>query len=465
MAAEGGKASPTTVSGRGTSLSSSSVFSVANSLSPVQIDPLSPIVTTLVSNPNHHPLPAAAASPLPPPSSNFKFYDPTPQEARASLLLLYLNKLSLSSSTDLPFKKRDALNNDTNNNNNLYLDVDGHDVTEEYLLLSGKSTIVAAAICALLDHHLSALSALIDAVAALSCEVSVALVSAFGSIASSMTDKDRIGVASDMKVLLNGSKLAGKLDVSDDAISGIPYVHGSFREIARSVRCSARAELSSPVFAGALGVYNTKALVKPFYALPNELWDVGQGSWTRAKLNVDAMMMNDVYDPRSTLSEMFDRECPRVFDSVGLGKFLMSYAQAVSAGEYVRFFFFARQREYVRFFHMLNEFTETVRKIVSWEAITALVSLEGSGIGGDGALSAEAETVKASEGLKPNKKKSEKGKKDLGKGTGVLVKFINDRLRGEERVEPCSRALVEKWLRGLLTFLDPKNSALARFWR
>lgn len=159
-------------------------------------------------------------------------------------------------------------------------------------------------------------------------------------------------------------------------------------------------ELSSPVFTGAQGVFNTKALVKRFYALPNELWDLGKDSWTRAKLNIDAMTSDA--DLRSVLSEMFDRECPRV-DSVGVGElFLMSYPTG----------------QYIKFFHMLNGFAETVRKIVSWEAITALVSLEGRGlgekVGGDNASSAEAEMVKGIESLKLNKKKSEKGKKVLG---------------------------------------------------
>lgn len=91
----------------------------------------------------------------------------------------------------------------------------------------------------------------------------------------------------------------------------------------------------------------------------------------------------------------------------------------------------------------------------------------------DDALSAEAEMVKGSGSLKPNKKKSkkvlgddassaeaemEKGKKVLGKGTGVLVQFIKDGFQGEETVDPSSRALLEKWSWDLLAFLDPKNS-------
>lgn len=142
-------------------------------------------------------------------------------------------------------------------------------------------------------------------------------------------DKDKIGVASDLKALLNGSKLVDKRDKPDDAVSGIPQVHGNFREIARSVRYSTRVELSFPVFTGAQGVFNTKALVKRFYALPNEFWDLGKDSWTRAKLNIDAMTSNA--DLRYVSSEMFDRECPRV-DSVGVGElFLMSYP----TGQYI----------------------------------------------------------------------------------------------------------------------------------
>ncbi|PKI54989.1 hypothetical protein CRG98_024589 [Punica granatum] len=51
----------------------------------------------------------------------------------------------------------------------------------------------------------------VDAVAALSCEAIKADVSAFNSVDSGdgFTPKDEIGVSSEMKVLLNGSKLVG----------------------------------------------------------------------------------------------------------------------------------------------------------------------------------------------------------------------------------------------------------------
>ncbi|KAG5566823.1 hypothetical protein RHGRI_002384 [Rhododendron griersonianum] len=71
-------------------------------------------------------------------------------------------------------------------------------------------------------------------------------------------------------------------------------------------------------------------------------------------------------------------------------------------------------------------------------------SKKGKKVLGDDASSAEAEM--------------EKGKKVLGKGTGVLVQFIKDGFQGEETVDPSSRALLEKWSRDLLAFLDPKNS-------
>ena len=71
-------------------------------------------------------------------------------------------------------------------------------------------------VSALLDHESAALSAVSDAVAALSCEAIKADVAAVFNLMDSrygFLAKEEVEVASDMKDLLNGSKLVGKVEI------------------------------------------------------------------------------------------------------------------------------------------------------------------------------------------------------------------------------------------------------------
>ena len=84
----------------------------------------------------------------------------------------------------------------------------------------------AFGVSALLDHESAALSAVSDAVAALSCEaIKVDVAAVFNSMDSGygFSAKEEVEVASDMKVLLNGSKLVGKVEI--DLVSKIAKVH------------------------------------------------------------------------------------------------------------------------------------------------------------------------------------------------------------------------------------------------
>lgn len=451
MAVEGREGTVITVGGKGASLSSHSVFAVANNLAQVRIDSSS---LDRLSNQKHN------KNQQPPPPAKFTFSllkNLSPQEARASLLLL-LNKLLLSSSASsagirphLPLLISDTLNNSNNNNNpnpsaSQTLDFDhAYDVTNEELLVLEKSSLfILDGICAILDHQSSALSSIVDAVAALSCEASGADASAFSSIDSgdgSSANKDEIAVASDLKVFLNGSKLLGKLEC--EAVSEIPQLHGTFREIARLVHSRTRVELNSPVvFAkvGNKGVSTSggtaKALATAFLTLSEALRHLGNCSWTRAKLSIDAIINVDL---RSSLMEMFNRECPRA-DS--LGNLFLSSSKASFGGQYITFF------------HELNGLSEMVRKIVCWEAITAFVSLEGSEIidkvQGNAPSSVEM-NVKSD-------KKSEKRKKVLGKGTAVLMQFIRVKLWSGVGEAVDRSDLLEKWVQDLLSLLDPTHS-------
>ncbi|KAL6968302.1 histidine--tRNA ligase [Sarracenia purpurea var. burkii] len=181
-----------------------------------------------------------------------------------------------------------------------------------------------------------------------------------------------------------------------------------------------------------------KALASTFSSLSQALWYLGKGSWSRAKLNIDAMPNDDI---RSSLMEMFNRECPMV-DS--LGDLFMSSSQACF------------REHYIEFFHQLNVLSVMVRKIVSWEALTSFVSLEGSELieklSGDvfSGVEMNGESAKA-------EKKTEKRKKILGKGTAVLLQFLKDRLQSlvGGAVDPSAR--LEKWVQAIYSLLDPKH--------
>ena len=78
----------------------------------------------------------------------------------------------------------------------------------------------------MLDHESAALSAVSDAAAALSCEaIKVDVAAVFNSMDSGygFSAKEEVEVASDMKVLLNGSKLVGKVEI--DLVSKIAEGH------------------------------------------------------------------------------------------------------------------------------------------------------------------------------------------------------------------------------------------------
>nr|POE92772.1 histidine--trna ligase, cytoplasmic [Quercus suber] len=85
---------------------------------------------------------------------------------------------------------------------------------------------LAFGVSALLDHELATLSAVSDVVVALSCEAikaNVAMVFNLMDFGDGFLAKEDIEVTSDMKVLLTGSKLVGKVET--DSVSKIAKVH------------------------------------------------------------------------------------------------------------------------------------------------------------------------------------------------------------------------------------------------
>lgn len=407
--AERGSAAVITVGGKGSSLNSSSVYAISNGLAQVRVD--SSALDRLSSSLTNQNLPPVA-----------KFQIPiskiiTLEETRAFLTVL-LNKLLLGSSirTALPVLISEILNSQTET-----LEFELVDVTEDERVVLEKLILpsVLSGICAVLDHKSSALSTIVDAVAALSCEASGADVAAFNSIDSGdgFTAKEEIGVAGDLKVLLNGSKLVGKMK-SEDVLE-IPKVNGKLREVVKSVHSSTRTELNSSVKVGISGT--AKAVGANVLALAAAIRNLGESSLCRAKMNLNSVNSD-------SLRSLFEKDCSSV---ESLRK---AYKLVLDANF---------EEDYVTFVHKANFLLAMVWKIVTWEAVLAFVALEGGELLGE----------KANGGGMVVDKKSEKKKKKvvLGKGTAIVVQLIKDRLQSK------GLGILEKWVEDLFSFFDPRD--------
>ncbi|KAL6315297.1 hypothetical protein AAG906_000387 [Vitis piasezkii] len=396
-----------TLGGKGSSLSAASVFAVANGLAQVRID--SSILDKLnSSSSNRKSPPVKCHIPIP------KIL--TLEESRAFLLAL-LNKLLLSGSASpvLPVLISEILNTGSK-----ALDLGEVEVSAEEVGVLEKTCASLHGICGILDYESSALSTIADVVAAISCEASRADVGALNLMDSGdgFSVKDEVGVASDLKVLLNGSKLVGKVEV--DAVSEIPKIHGSLREVVRMVHLRTRVELNSggkvdkAVGAG-------KAVATVVSPLAASLRYLGESSLSRANMNLNSIGSDNL-------------------SIDGLKNAYRLISEAVF------------EEDYVKFLHEVNGLLGMVWEIVIWEAITAFVSLEGSESIGKIGVEVNGGDQKGNVG-----KKSEKKKKVLGKGTSVIVQLVKERLQsgGGDAVDASS--LLGKWVEGVHSFLDLKD--------
>ncbi|KAI3987560.1 hypothetical protein MKX01_003246 [Papaver californicum] len=126
-------------------------------------------------------------------------------------------------------------------------------VTDGEISVLEESCYALDGICAPLDCCSSSLSTVADAVAGLSCEASRAYVCALVNLSDSgdgFSDKEMVVFASEFKVLLTGSKLVG--ENGSKAVSETPEVHGSFREIVKQVHSTMRVKLDSSSLASSL---------------------------------------------------------------------------------------------------------------------------------------------------------------------------------------------------------------------
>ncbi|KAG6719500.1 hypothetical protein I3842_03G009000 [Carya illinoinensis] len=405
--------------GKGSNLSSSSLYAIATGLARVRID--SSALDRL----------AAASSKCSQPSINYRIKlseNLTLLESRA-FLTVAINKLLLYGSSNvrtvLPVRISEVLNY-----NSKTLEFEPLDCTEDEIFVLERSYAALHGISAILDHEFTALSSIVDAVAAISCEAARADVAAFNSMDSGdgFSSKEEVGVASDMKILLNGSKLVGK--VERVWFSKIPKVHGSWREIVKLVHSKVRIELNS-----GMKLANAECSAVRSVLLP--LYDLGKCSLSRAKSNLES---TDDGDLQTTLGDLFYGKCPSN-ESLTDGFKLVSEL--------------GLEEDHEKFVHEVNVLLGMVWKIVAWESITGFFALEGVEWFGKSEKGVDANGV----GNVKVEKKSEKKKKKvvLGKGTIVIVQMIKDRLQSKGGGGIGGSELLEKWVEDLLLFLDPKD--------
>ncbi|XP_021775286.1 histidine--tRNA ligase, cytoplasmic-like [Chenopodium quinoa] len=416
-----------TLGGKASSLSSTSVFLISNKLSQVRID--SSIFERLSSSSNSN---------VVSPSIKYQIEYPkflTFEEIRASATIL-LSKLLLSASPiriEIPNLICKTLNSESTS-----LVFESIDVTEEEkcVLDACLSVSVLDGICALLDYGASCLSPVSEMVAALSCEASKANVSAFNLVDSGdgKCVKDEASVASDLKVLLNGSKLTGKVEV--DAVSSIPKVYGSLRASARAVHSIARAELNS-VTKGNVGGTG-EAWESVLMSLESVLRNLGESSLSRADLSVSSIVSDGL---QSSLKSLIDEKCPT---KQNLRDAYMIASKA------------ACEKDYVKLVHNVNELFGLVMTAVSWEMITAIASLEGSDLLDKNEVAANGENAKVD-------KKKDKKKKVFGKGTLVVLELVRERLQNVIEDGADVHANLQKLADNLCSLLDPKVPAFGNF--
>ncbi|KAH9626469.1 hypothetical protein KSS87_006429 [Heliosperma pusillum] len=406
------------IGGKGSSLTSSSIFSIANDLSQVRID--FSVLDKLSSSSSS--------------SSTIKHQITFPEfltleECRASLTVL-LNKLLLSTSSinaEIPNLISQTLNSSSDR-----IIIDSVDVSEgeKGILDNCLSIATLEGICALLDHGVSKLSPVAEMVAALSCEAENAKVSAFNLVDSGDGKclKDEAGVASDLKVLLNGSKLTGKVEV--EAVSIIPEVYGSFREVVRAVHSRVRVGLNSGVKGAVNG--SEKAWGTVLSCLAVALRNLVEVSLSRVEINIGSVGSEDL---KQCLKRLVDEKCPS----------RNSLREAFKVASDAAF-----EEMYVQLVQTVNTLFYLVRSVVSWELVTSVVSLEGSDL------------LERKQGGIPNQgdtkvdKKSEKRKKILGKGTTVFLQFIKDRLPGSFLDNADEFTSLQKLAEEIDCMLDPK---------
>ncbi|WOL06320.1 histidine--tRNA ligase, cytoplasmic [Canna indica] len=309
------------------------------------------------------------------------------------------------------------------------------------------SCAASVAICAMLDCCSSALLKVADAVAALSCEAARADVSAFDLFGSGdgFSMKDETEVASDMKVLLFGSKLVGQND--SGSFTEIPTVNGSFREAVKLLHGRTRVELNSIIKVKKSMVVGKhgkeKAFVASVLSLAMPIRSMIESSLGRAKSTINVINDSSL---RSSLAEIYEKACPSL--AVLKDEFQSITEKAVSSSDYVLVL------------HSVYVFMVKLREVLAWEAAVALFAIETD----DSIEKPQADTSKDNklngDVAKGEKKSEKKKKKTLGKGTSSIRQLLRDSIISKFEPSTESVAALAEWAVELSNYFDPKDTRL-----
>ncbi|GAU47900.1 hypothetical protein TSUD_25150 [Trifolium subterraneum] len=399
-----------TLGGKGSSLTSSSVYATATGQAQIRID--SSALERLSSTP----------------SLKQKITIPeflTLEETRAFLTVL-LNKILLcNSSKQFPLWILESLNS---NQKSFQLGEEFDVTKDEHSLLMNIECSSLLGVSSVLDYQSTALAVFVDVAAAFSCEALKADVTVFNLLDSGdgHSSKEEVGVASDMRTLLNGSKFVGKEKVS--SIVKIPKVHGSIREKVKSVHSRMRVELNSGHKLGEIELGSEHNVCTVLLPLAMALRELGEFSFARAQSNLSAIGSGDL---KSSIGEIFGKQCPTD------ASLISSFNESLNLYS---------GRVYDKFAHEINVLFGLVWKIVAWELVTAYAVLEAAD------LSEKIGNVKENgETSKVDKKKK---KAVLGKGTSSILALIKDRLQSGIKSDAENSRLLETWAADFLSFLD-----------
>ncbi|KAJ3681679.1 hypothetical protein LUZ60_014252 [Juncus effusus] len=457
MAAKSPSPTPTIELGaKGFSLSPSAVYSIAHALSHVEIDS-----SALDKLSQHKKKPSFSSSSSSRPSSENVESNPRflPAEISRAAIAVFLNKLLLSDSVIRPslvvllqkslslpsghekfdFSSPSALLQSLAIANTI--DNDVNSISSEEIGVFEASSPASVAICAILDCCSTALIRVSDAVAALSCEAARADVAAFELPVSGdgFSPKDETDVASDLKMLLSGSKLAGKND--SGVFSEIPSVHGSLREAVKFLHGKIRVELNSSVKVkksnGGFINGKEKALIASVSPLAFSLKQMAEISLERSKLIIASIGDEGI---RSKLEAIFSQCC------VGLDGLKENFDLITGNS--------AKETDCVGFLNGVYNILIKFREILAWEAVLGFFSIETD----DSIEKSLGETKSNGEGKK-------KKKKTLGKGSSVIFQVLRDRVvKGKnEGVESGNLSILVGFAKDFSEFFDPKDCGLEIF--
>ncbi|CAN6449854.1 unnamed protein product [Victoria cruziana] len=435
------------VGGKGSVLSPESIFSVANSIASLNVDP------SLSQKPCVPERPAGPSTPRKPLALNL-----TPEETRATIAVfvnkLVLSNLSSKSRPSLAISLADALNGDHEveiaPDFSTVVVRDGVEIgiyDKEFEAAEGAVS-ASFAVAALIEHSVASLCPVVDAVAAMSCEVSGVdekvfdlPVSSDGLVSSEVTD-----AAADIKRFVFESNLLGTL--KETPFASIPYMHGSLRGALKALRSKVRVETNSTERKFSGYMFSEEALVNSVLPLVNLLRNLGGNSLARAKTCIETLKDAEL---RVRMMEIVSRKCFNTESLKGRAKKILE----VSADE----------GEGALFLHEIYDFLKKTREIIAWEAAVAELVLRVR----ERALANAANEPREKE--KNGKKKKGSSEMVVGKGTAairlVVGRVIESRLRCENgnvegKVNDADTQVAE-WAREVCSLFDPKDPELTVF--